>query len=415
MIDVIGLGLAGASDLAFVPLKKIAEATVLVGGDRHLSYFPHHPAEKIRWHNWSEVLGTLQQRLEASEKIVILASGDPLFFGIGRLLLAHFAASDLTFHPHLSCAQLMFNRLKVPWQGATFVSVHGRSLELLLAPLQKGTSPLAILTDAQHHPGAIAAFYLSLDVPTAYEFWIGENLGSPEAENIYSAAPETLVKKTSQDFAPLNVLVLIRRPDAALPLPAHLPRFGIADRHFLGFGDRPGLMTKREIRIQILGQLDLQEPQVIWDIGAGTGSVAIEIARLCPTSRIYALEKTALGVALIKENSQRFGVENINIKHLEAPQGLETLPTPERIFIGGSGGNLPAILKSCHQLLAPQGKILLTLATLENLATCITILKEQGWPYSLQQLQVSRSLPLGELTRLEPLNPVTLILIHKPI
>ena len=178
---------------------------------------------------------------------------------------------------------------------------------------------------------------------------------------------------------------------------------------FLSFSDRPGLMTKREVRILVLGELALKPGQIIWDIGAGTGSVSIEIARLFPSSKIYAIEKTAAGIALISQNCRRFQVENVISIHGTAPDIL-LVPTPDRIFIGGSGGNLSEILDTYSCCLAPDGVLVLALATLEHLNTAITWLKKHpNWHHQLLQVQLSRSVPVGQLTRFAPLNPVTIL------
>lgn len=168
-------------------------------------------------------------------------------------------------------------------------------------------------------------------------------------------------------------------------------------------------MTKREVRILVLGELALKPGQIIWDIGAGTGSVSIEIARLFPTSKVYAIEKTAAGTALISQNCRRFQVENVISIHGSAPDVLHQLPTPERIFIGGSGGNLSQILDACSSL-APGGVLVMALATLEHLNTALVWLKAcSNWHYQLLQVQLSRSVPVGQLTRFAPLNPVTIL------
>lgn len=411
MIDVVGIGLDGAAGLSASTLALIEEAQVLVGAERHLAYFPDHPGQKINLGEGLTGLAQLAPGVEGREKVVILASGDPLFFGLGRLLLNQFPPELLRFYPHLSCLQLAFSRLKLPWQDVEVVSLHGRDLELLIPPLQKGVSPLAVLTDAQNSPGAVAELYRRLDLPLEYEMAVAENLGAPEGEQLRLFDPKQLDPKTS--FAPLNLVVLLRKnPEKAPTLDlASLPRIGLPDSLFASFPDRPGLMTKREIRLQILGELDLRERQVIWDIGAGTGSVAIEIARLCSHSRIYAVEKTAMGIALLQENRRRFRLSNIEIIQTTAPQGLDRLPTADRIFIGGSGGRLEEILDACA--LAPEGKVLLALATLENLARAVTWLNQGNWSYHCLQIQVNKSLGFGALNRLQPLNPVTLLSAQK--
>lgn len=197
-----------------------------------------------------------------------------------------------------------------------------------------------------------------------------------------------------------------------------LPLLGIPDQAFLSFSDRPGLMTKREVRILILGELALQPEQIVWDIGAGTGSVSIEVARLCPSSQVYAIEKTAAGMALIQKNCDRFQANNIIPVHGSAPQVLSNLPDPDRIFIGGSGGHLNQILEICSQRLKPSGQMVLALATLEHLTITLTWLNskqgdEPSQTYHLLQIHLARSVPVATLTRFSPLNPVTLVMLEK--
>ena len=235
-----------------------------------------------------------------------------------------------------------------------------------------------------------------------------ENLGD-ESEKI-TCFPDGQ-NLENQPTSPLNVVILIRQSSELKTNfdVNSLPLFGLSDRLFISFPDRPGLITKREIRLVILGQLALQPQQIVWDIGAGTGSVSIEIARLCPTSQVYALEKTAVGISLIEANCQRFQVKNIFAIHGKADEKLLNLPIPDRIFIGGSSGNLPEILGICQDKLNDDGIIVIALATLENLQESINWFKSHNWSYRLLQLQISRSIPIANLTRFTPLNPVTII------
>ena len=410
MIHVVGIGLDGVAGLTHKVQELVAKATLLVGSDRHLSYFTAHSAPRLVLGNLDEAIQVITQK-QTQEEIVILVSGDPLFFGLGRLLLEHFSPEQLNFYPHLTSIQLAFNRIKVPWQDAKILSVHGRDLEPLITLLQTGTEKIALLTDKLNHPGAIAKLYLSLNLPIYYDFWICENLES-KAEKIGKfTANEVnkLAELTTDNFAALNVVILIRtQQNMSLDL-SKIPLLGIKDEDFLTFGDRPNLMTKREIRLAILGELQLQPPQVIWDLGAGTGSVAIEVARLCPQSQIYAIEKTAMGQQLIGQNCERFQIKNINIVKTNAPNNLDHLPLADRIFIGGSGGNLERILDYCKTKLTPAGMIVLALATLENINTTLTWLSANSWQCNLLQLQIARSVPIANLTRFSPLNPVTII------
>lgn len=439
-IHVVGIGLEGSKGLSPGVLQIVEQASVLIGSSRHLSYFPDHQAERIVLGDLAIAIARIRHHLDSclpspsphspiplspsysshstphTPSIVILTSGDPLFFGLGRLLLTELPAEWLTFHPHLSSVQLAFSRIKLPWQDARIISAHGRSLDELMQALQQGADKIAVLTDNTNTPAAIVHLLQALNLPSSYHFWICENLGGTDEQVRQITDFSSLETLTA---APLNVVILHRSSD--IPASLHLetlPLLGIPDQAFLAFSDRPGLMTKREVRILILGELALQPNQIVWDVGAGTGSVSIEVARLCPSSQIYAIEKTATGMALIQKNCDRFQVNNVVPVHGSAPQVLSGLPDPDRIFIGGSGGQLGQILETCSQRLKPAGHIVLALATLEHLTTTLTWLNAQqedgaSQPHHLLQIHLARSVPIAALTRFSPLNPITLVMIEK--
>jgi precorrin-6Y C5,15-methyltransferase (decarboxylating) len=155
-IEVVGISLDGADGLSVAVKKLIAKASVLIGSSRHLSYFPDRPATKIVLSNLDRTIEKIYQLLTSDNNIVTLVSGDPLFFSLGRLLLEKFPAEQLSFHPHLSSIQLAFSRLKLPWQDAKVISIHGRNPDELIKLLQQGEAKIAILTDIEHNPSAIA-------------------------------------------------------------------------------------------------------------------------------------------------------------------------------------------------------------------------------------------------------------------
>ena len=415
MINVIGVGLDGIESLTSKSLNKIENSSILVGSDRILNYFPKYEGKKVILGNLTQGIEKVKTYYNQGERIVILATGDPLFFGIGRLLLQHFSSENLEFFPHLSSIQLAFNKIKIPWHDANILSIHGRSLDGLIPLLKKGVNKIFILTDSINNPQAIASLYLSLNLTINYSFYICENLGSNE-ENISIFSKEEINKLISlnTNFSALNVVILIKENEKETQLNLEdLPLIGIPDQYFLSFQDRPGLLTKKEVRLNILGLLYLQPSQIVWDIGAGTGSISIEIARLCPNSNIYAIEKTAIGISLIEKNSQRFHLSNVITVNGEAPFILEKLPLPDRIFIGGSGGNLLEILEFSTAKLTVNGIILLAFTTLEHFYQTITWLKEHKINYNVTHLQISRSVDINHLTRLSPLNPVSLIYVKK--
>ena len=410
-ISVIGVGLDGANGLSAKINQIIEQADILAGSDRHISYFSQHQGKKIYISNLQKGINAIAAVVAQNISIVVLTSGDPLFFGLGRLLLANFDAKQLQFYPHVSSIQLGFSKIKVPWQDACLVSVHGRSNDELIKLLKQGKEKIALLTDRVNNPAAIASLYLSLDLPINYSFYICENLEDASEKVSHFAFKELkqLSNLGQDDFAALNVLILIREVQKDCLELGRLPLVGLPDNSFLSFQDRPSLITKKEIRLAILGELSLQPNQIIWDIGAGTGSVSIEIARLCPSSKIYAIEKTSMGSSLITKNSQRFQVNNIMSINGKAPEILLNLPHPERIFIGGSGGNIIDILNICQQKISLSGIIVMAFATIEHHYQAINWLSKNNWQYHLLQLQVSRSIPLNHLTRFVPLNPITIV------
>lgn len=420
VIHVVGIGLSGASSLSADTLALVESADLLIGGDRHLQSF--HYLQKAKsveaWPlgNFSQTFADLRSHLNAhpNTQAVVLASGDPLFFGIGRLLLEDFSAEQLTFHPQISSIQLAFSRLKLPWQDATLVSVHGRDEQQLIGAVKRGDDKIAVLTDGVLTPEAIAKLITALDFPVHYRLWVCENLGS-EDERVTDYFPDELSGKLQQSFASLNVVVLVRQADSLdTPALANMPLIGLPDSAFKGFRDRPTLMTKREIRLLILGELAPLDGQTIWDIGAGTGSVSVELSRLCPTARIYAIEKTAMGAGLIRQNADRLAIAPITSVQGKAPTALADLPWPHRVFMGGSSGQLVPILDFLTIDNAEQpGRIVLAIATLEHLSEMTAWATQPHvstrWHYQLTQINISRSLPVGPLTRFLPLNPITLV------
>jgi precorrin-6Y C5,15-methyltransferase (decarboxylating) len=348
----------------------------------------------------------LQQALDAGEPAVLLASGDPLWFGIGRLLLLQFGPERLRFHPAPSSLQLAFARIGRPWQDASWISLHGRDPEPLAAALQKRPAALAVLTD----PGRggaeeVRRMLRASGLEAAYAVWLCERLGHP-AERVQRLVP---AEPLPADCDPLHLVLLIAEPPASPTHPAALPLFGLEDGLFLQHDDRPGLMTKREVRIQLLADLELPAQGVLWDIGAGVGSVGLEALRLRPELQAWFLEQRGGSAALIAANAARLGVRAAGVLEGRAPEALAALPDPDRVLIGGGGRGRAAVLAAVLERLRPAGVVVIPLATVEALAELRPLLEQAGLAVAVAQHQAWRGAPLAEGTRLAPLNPVLVL------
>ena len=421
MLEVVGTDAGGVAALPAPSLALVRAAQLLLAPQRLLAELgpwwreeqgagripAGNPCPQLLASDRPEqIFGPLEQALAAGRPAVLLASGDPLWFGIGRLLLQRFPAAQLRFHPAPCSLQLAFARLGRPWQDASWISLHGRDPEPLAAALQKRPPALAVLTD----PGRggaeeVRRILAASGLEAAYSFWLCERLGHP-AERLQRLVPGAPLPI---DFDPLHLVLLIAEPPAPPADPAALPLFGLEDGLFLQHDDRPGLMTKREVRIQLLADLELPECGVFWDIGAGVGSVGLEALRLRPGLALWALEARGGSAALISENAQRLGVRPEGIHEGRAPAALAELPDPDRVLIGGGGRERAAVLAAVLQRLRPGGVVVIPLATLEALAELRPLLEQAGCQVALAQHQAWRGAPLADGTRLAPLNPVLVL------
>ena len=237
--------------------------------------------------------------------VILISRGDPLWFGIGRLLLENFSKNELSFYPSNSCIQLAFSKLKIPWQDSVNVSIHGRDSNKLVEALKARPSSLAIITDSNNKSLEIIRKNLSeLNLIEFYDFWLCEEIGF-ENESIRKL---NLKGSLPTNISNLNIAVLIKTKKN-YSNNNKLPLFGISDHIFKTFDDRPNLLTKREVRVQILADLELPKNGVIWDIGAGCGSIGLEAIKLRPDLDLLCIDKRIGSKELILENSKRLGVK----------------------------------------------------------------------------------------------------------
>jgi precorrin-6Y C5,15-methyltransferase (decarboxylating) len=400
MVTVVGTGV-GPADLTEQHREAILAADVLVGGARQLGLFAGQTA--ATWVLGSDPTATLEavRQESADKRVVILASGDPLFFGIGQRALEVFGPENVAFLPNVTALQHAFARLKLPWNGARTISAHGREATNFFAELAY-PGLIAIYTDPENTPDRLAKIFLEFGMPNR-RVAVVEEIGSKEER----FREMDLLQSVEKRFAPLNVMILcpveVQRPAARLGLAEEL------------FSKEKSLITKQEARAVILAELRLKPGEIMWDVGAGSGSVGIEAVRVAPGLRVYAVERQPERLEMIRENVQRLGGFGVKAIHGEAPQVLADLPNPDRVFIGGSGGRLGAILNEIEGRLQEGGRVVVSAVTPETLGRAQEYLEKTNLSHEWLLLQVSRTVPIrsgkkpsgsGFLSRFEPQTPL---------
>ncbi len=405
---VIGLTAGGVESLPARLISRIVQADVLVGGRRHLDYFPHFEGKKlVVAADIDPVVQRLRQALIQDEQAVILASGDPLCYGIGATLRRYFPPETLEIIPAPTAFQLAFAALAEPWHDAALLSAHARPLPAVVAGVLAAPKA-AILTDNQHTPAVVAQTLLAAGLSDNTCCAICENLGSAEQRVVRTE----LGRVDEESYAPLNVLVVWNKAEAqekllpCAPAPLRPISPGLPDE---AFSTSAGQITKREVRLLGLSELALQPGQVLWDIGAGSGAVSVEAGRSQPTAAVYAVEKRAEMCRHLQENLRRFPAENVHWLEGVAPEATHAWPDPHAVFIGGSDKRLAEIIQTVQQRLLPGGRLVINLATLENLHTAHSLLPQA----QVIQVQINRGVPILEMLRFEALNPVFMVTWQK--
>ena len=379
-------------------MELVRGAGVLAGGERQLDLFPDFTGRKIVLKsNLAEWLDQVAQAAE-TESVVVLASGDPLFFGVGRKLAERLGQDQVEFRPSVTSIQAAFALLKEPWNDVETISLHGREAERLwpaLARVGREGGLLALLTDHHNTPDQVAREMIERG-QTGWRMAVLENLGQEDQK----AGKYSLEEAAGQEFSPLNVVVLKKSDNP--------PRFHIGMSEW-EYRHEAGLITKAEVRSVALGLLELGPGLCLWDLGAGSGSVGLEASLLLPGGRVMAMEQNADRVEMIKANQQRFQVSCLEVFQGWMPDSLSQLPDPDRIFMGGGGQDLEAIVAESAQRLKPGGVMVIALIMLESLEAARRAMHRAGLDSTVTQIQVSRSGPLAQGAILKALNPIWLV------
>lgn len=443
MIHVIGLGLSSEQRCPRI-MELIRGADLVASGKRLLDELEIAEDRRLALTGMDAFAATIRARAE-NANVCVLADGDPLLYGLGASLLRYFAPGELTFHPNVSAMQTACARFGLPWHDCRTLSLHGRDdLTPLFAALTHDNL-VALYTDQKHSPNAIAGLLLERGV-TGWRMNVAEALGGPE-ERLSTLA---LTEAAQSTWHALNIVVLERTAIPTLPL-----RLGLDDD---ALAHTDGLMTKQPVRAFALSLLRLPPDAVMWDLGAGSGAVSLEAARLLGKGRVVAVERQAERVRHIRNNVERTGAWLVEVVHssleeflgngnfgdygknrtygaygtyekaAEAQVGHAVCPehrsyrshmshnshssSPTHIFIGG-GASAP-VLGQCAALLSSGGRMVIAAVLLSTLETVRTVFHELGWPLKVHQLMHHAGSPLAGDLRLTPSNPVFLLETQKP-
>lgn len=408
LITVVGVPEDGCMSLSSRAVNAVSQARVLAGHSRLLQWFPQFNGRRLTMEQGYQPW--FSQLIDESEEgdVVVLASGDPLFYGIGHALIKQLDPQTLRFIPSLSSMQLAFSRLAEPWQDARSISLHGRALKGLVAKLQQDDL-FAVLTDSINTPVAIARHLLTFG-ETCWQISVCEQLGA-SGEVIRQFDVSQLAAMENDDFDPLNVVVLKRRQ----------PRFwgGMGqyadDEAFEKRMPQRGLITKQPIRHLALAALKLRPQSIVWDIGTGSGSIAIESAKQCWQGQVFTVECNEACYAAIEANFITHATDNVTLVKGKAPEAMANLPAPDAVFVGGSRGAIDPILAGAWQQLKPGGVLVTTAVTLDSVVAMYQWSKQHCLDPKVQLAAISQGVPLAHYTRYQADNPIHLFIFEKTV
>jgi len=401
MSEIFVLGLNGAV-LAPGYDEIISSCYAVVAPKKKFSLFSNLCDTIIEIAPVKEMVRQLRLALQHGN-VAVLASGDPLFYGIGRTLLNSFSQEQLCFYPAVSAMQLACARFKIPWDDLHLFSLHGRDDQGAVGRIL-AHNKVMLFTDGQNSPDRIAMSLLNrLEVMGRSDQ--AENIRVSVAENLCldneRLTRGTLAEIAAQQFAPLNMM-LVEQP--LVERKADSPLFGLQEKEIT---HSRGLITKSEVRAVILHCLRLPARGVFWDVGGGSGSISVEVARLCPALQVFTVEQKEEGQQNIRKNIHDFQLYTMELVCGRAPEALALLPDPDRIFIGGSGGALGAIIKECGLRLRPGGIMAASAVLAATAEQAPDLMRANGLEVEVRRVAVTR-FP-GEQEKEQHFNPITII------
>src|SRR5262245_28582367 len=353
----------------------------------------------------------LRQVREAlkSRRPVLVSGGDPLFYGAARYLCDRLGRDLFEVVPPVSRMQLAFARIQESWEDPYLTGLAGRPIEAVVDRIRTAEK-IGVFSSDECPPSRLARELLDRGIDY-FRAYVCENLGSPDER----VTQGELADLAGTDFNPLNVVILIRkpnRPDRAMQGRGHR-LFGNPDDAFAQSLPKRGLITQAEVRAIALAQLDIRATSVVWDIGAGSGSVAIEAAQLAHQGIVYAIEPEPADVALIQANAESFGVPNVRPVAGRAPDVLASLPDPDAVFVGGTGRQVDQVLNAAYARLTLGGTLAVNVVTIEGLAAAYQTLKALAGSVNVWNVSIARGIEQMDRLRFEAIAPTFLLAVTR--
>ena len=407
---VIGIGEDGWDDLSADSRELLYKSEIVIGGERHLKMIPGDwEGERIIWASpireaVTKILDWRPPEPGSGKKVAVMASGDPLCYGIAAKLLRHLPIEEIWIKPALSTFSLICSRVGWSLPDIETLTIHGRPLEMLHTFVQPGAK-LLVLNQDEGSPKQAAELLAARGFGKS-QITVLEHLGGSK-ERVFSGQADSW---NHPDGAALNAMAIECIAGTRANVLARIP--GLPDDAFL----HDGQLTKREIRAATLLRLMPIVDQVLWDVGAGCGSVAIEWMRCNPRCKAVAIEKSESRLKMIQQNAFQLGVPMLDIVPGNAPEVLVDLPAPDAIFIGGglSGGNM---LETCWNALNPGGRLVANAVTLEGEQKLVQWQKvnaeKNGASGDLARLAVSHVETLGKFQSWKEVRSVTQLTVIK--
>ena len=408
-VHIVGIGDDGVEGMTAQARRLVEAADVLVGPESCSTLVP----AAIRGRLVSAAnLEELVERIEAAgaKRVVVLASGDPLFYGTARYVCSKLGKDRFEVVPHVSSMQLAFARVKESWEDAFLANLSGQSIERVIDRV-RSSETAGLFTSDQWPATAVARALLDEGIDY-FQAYVCENLGSPD-ERVTQGSLADIAKDS---FATPNVMILVRKARVA-DKPGHVGTrmFGNPDECFLQSRPKRGLLTPAEVRSLALAELQLRPASEVWDVGAGSGSVGLEAARIARDGRVHAIEMDPDDHALIRENAARFGVMNLNPVLGRAPEAWASLPDPDAIYVGGSGRDVAMLVDQAWSRLKPGGRLVTACNSIENLAAMHTLLRSRSNDAAYWMVNIARGIEQLDRIRFEAINPIFLIAATKPV